>query len=221
MRTSGRYADDACLDPTEACCKVLSFSHDPPPLRRRLYPPNDLAMVRQFEAACHYGSMVERLAGLHGLLPSMIAGLGSRQSGWGLDFSPTGPEGSKDFVPRLHHTKQRQHPMPRDGAGFARGLMLLDYDRHDIARNGDWRDPEANINAACLTVIDYQHQLRRQTTLQGPGLLRASFAAFDCGIVGVWHALRQGLDVDHPTKGGNYGRDILLRAGFFQAHGWD
>lgn len=221
MHTSRRYADGPCLEPIETWCNVLPLHQHPQSPDRRAYQPDDPAMTRHIEAACHYGSMIERMAGLHGLLPSMIAALGSRQSGWGLDFSPAGPEGSKDFVPRLHGTKQRRHSMPTDGAGFARGLMLLDYDRHAIARGEDWRDPEANVNEACRAIIDYQHQLRRQTTLQGSGLRRASLAAFDCGLPDIWQSIRQGLDVDYATGGGNFGRDILMRASFFQAHGWD
>lgn len=183
--------------------------------------PFDPVMARHLEAACLYGAIIERVACRHGLLPSIIAGLGSRRSGWGLDLSPAGPEGSMDFIPRLHRTPERDQPLPADGAGFSRGLMLLDYDNHELARGRDWRDPEANINAACQMIVDYRRALRRETALRGPGLLRASFAAFNCGLRSVQQAIRDGLDVDHPTTDGDFGRDVLSRASFFQAHGWD
>lgn len=221
MLTSRRSGDDVFADLTRHRSNILSLQIDPSPPEKPKYPPDDPVMIRHIEAACSYGNIIERMAVLHGLLPSVIAGLGSRQSGWGLDLSPIGPDGSKDFVPRLHRTDQRQQTLPTDGAGFGRGLMLLDYDRVDLARNGDWRDPEANIEAACQAIGHYRRQLRQQTTLQGQGLLRASFAVFDCGIRPVQQAIRQGLDVDHPTKARSYGRDILERAGFFQAQGWD
>jgi hypothetical protein len=51
--------------------------------------------------------------------------------------------------------------------------------------------------------------------------MRAAFAAFDCGLEPVQLAVRQGQDVDSPTSSQDYGRDILERAGFFRAHGWD
>lgn len=152
------------------------------------------------------------MAGLLGLLPSMPADL---------DFSPSGPEGSKGFVPRLHRTEQHRHSMPGDGAGFTRGLMLLDYDHDDIARGQNWRDPEANINAVCQVMVDCQRQLRRRALFQRPGLLRASIAAFNCCILNLWQAIRQGLDVDHPSRGWNFGRDVLNRARFFQVRSWD
>jgi hypothetical protein len=33
--------------------------------------------------------------------------------------------------------------------------------------------------------------------------------------------VRHGLDIDFYTAGRDYSREILNRAGFFQAHGWD
>ncbi|MGH1478882.1 MAG: hypothetical protein ACRBM6_09220 [Geminicoccales bacterium] len=70
-------------------------------------------------------------------------------------------------------------------------------------------------------VVDVQRQLRRRTMLEGPGLLRASFAALDWRILNPWQAIRQGLDVDHPIQGGNFRRDVLNRVRFLQVHGWD
>lgn len=178
-------------------------------------------LTRHLEAACRYGSIIERVAVRHSLLPSLIAGFGSRQSGWGMDLCPAGPDGSTDFVPRLQPTAWRPTSLPPDGNGFARGLMQLDYDRHEMARNGPWNDAEANIDTACEFVSAYRSQLRRRTTLQGTGLLRAAFAAFESGIERVQRAIRQGLDVDSPTPRQRYGRDVMQRAGFFQAQGWD
>jgi hypothetical protein len=178
-------------------------------------------MISHVEAACRYGAVIERMAHRHGLLPSIIAGFGSRQSGWGIDLAPAGPEGCADFTPRLHRTDARLGTLPADGRGFVRGLMRLDYDRHELARSDAWRDPEANIDAACRAIADHRDHLRRRTTLQGTGLMRAAFAAFDCGLEPVQLAVRQGQDVDSPTSSQDYGRDILERAGFFRAHGWD
>ena len=52
-------------------------------------------------------------------------------------------------------------------------------------------------------------------------LLRAMLAAHNCGLDNVLRAARHGLDLDFYTAGRDYARDILNRAGFFEAHGWD
>ncbi len=218
IRLSAHYE---CAERTDEGSNILSIHHDPSPLCQQNHPPENPILIPHIEAACGYGSIIERVAMLYGLLPSIIAGFGSRQSGWGLGLSPAGPDGSTDFTPRLHRTSERQSVLPADGAGFARGLMQLDYDQHAIARGRGWQDPEANIAAACKSVVAHRAYLRKRTMLQGFGLLRAAFAAFDCGLEHVQHATRQGLDVDALTSNRDYGRDILERAGFFQAHGWD
>lgn len=221
MLTSRLPTDYECADLTNNRFNAFSIQRSPLTPSSNRYPPHHPTMTRHIEAACRYGGIIERVAVRYGILPSIIAGLGSRQSGWGLDLLPVGPDGCSDFAPRLHRTAERPGTLPEDGDGFARGLMQLDYDRHDIARSWDWRDPEANVEAACKAISDHRTHLRRQTTLQGFGLLRASLAAFDCGLERVQQAVRQGLDVDSPTTDRDYGRDILERAGFFQAHGWD
>ncbi len=200
----------------------IFFSHSrPTPLVQRRSPSGRSTLDQHVEAVCHYGGIIDRVAADCGLLPSVIAGFGSRQSGWGLDLSPLGPFGSTDFAPRHYRTGERQGVLPPDGDGFARGLMQLDYDEHDIARGREWQDPEANIVAACDAIVTNRAYLRKRTMLQGFGLLRAAFAAFDCGLEHVLHATRQGLDVDAVTTNQNFGRDVLERADFFQAHGWD
>lgn len=185
------------------------------------------AMARQLECACGLAAIIERVAARHGLLPSIIAGFCSRRSGLGLDLDPIGPEGTSDFAARALTTDERQAGLPPDGLGFARGLTGLDFDWHAAAREPDWRDPVKNIEAAVSLITGYRRTLRQRTTLQGDGLLRASFAAFECGFGRIEHAIRLGFDVDSPTlfwnKGNDQGcgQDVLLRAGFFQTEGWD
>ncbi len=185
------------------------------------------AMAAQLEIACRYGAVVERVAARHGLLPSIIAGFCSRRSGWGQDLSPNGVEGTRDLQPRMTLVEGRGSSLPPDGLGFERGLMALDFDLHPLAHDGPWRDPESNVDEAFALIAGYRTRLRRRTTLQGTGLLRASLAAFECGLERVERAVRQGQDVDTPTPGWNEirrqgcGRDVMVRAGFFQAEGWD
>ncbi|MEZ5930408.1 MAG: hypothetical protein R3F54_00340 [Alphaproteobacteria bacterium] len=183
-------------------------------------------MGEQLEIACRHGAVVERVAARYGVLPAVIAGFCSRRSGWGLALSPSGVEGTRDFVARPTTTDQRPSLLPPDGLGFARGLMGLDFDRHALAREADWRDPQHNIDAAFAVIAQTRTTLRRRTTLQGIGLLRAALAAFESGLEPVERALRLGLDVDSVSAGWmlgepGCGQDVLARAGFFRAKGWD
>ncbi|MGI9507881.1 MAG: hypothetical protein ACR2QJ_00860 [Geminicoccaceae bacterium] len=191
----------------------------PPPLCLK-------TLGEQLEIACRYGAMIERVAARHGFLPSVIAGFCSRRSSFGLDLSPVGVDGTRDDLPRASIVGVRATALPPDGHGFRRGLMGLDYDRHPLARGSRWRDPEQNVEAAFALIADYRTLLRRRTTLQATGLLRASFMAFECGFGRVQRTIRNGLDVDSPTEDRAYpgkgcGRDVLARAGLFQAEGWD
>jgi hypothetical protein len=49
----------------------------------------------------------------------------------------------------------------------------------------------------------------------------AALTAYNCGLDNVLRAVRYGLDLDFYTAGRDYAREILNRAGFFEAHGWD
>lgn len=183
------------------------------------------AMADQLEIACRHGAIVEWVAARHGFLPSIIAGFCSRRSGWGTTLSPNAVDGTRDTEPRVA-CELRDAALPPDGLGFLRGLMGLDHDRHKLARGPLWRDPEQNIETAFALIAGYRTVLRRQTTLQATGLLRASLTAFECGLERVQRAIRQGQDVDSPStgwalSGQGCGRDVLLRAGFFQGEGWD
>lgn len=182
---------------------------------------DDPRLWRDFEAAAGFGAEIEAAAGEFGLAPAVIVALGSRQSSWGRASVPEGPGGTRDFAPRPHLEAPRTGPLPPDGLGFARGLMGLDYDVHEAARSGRWAEPGANIAEACRLLSEARKILRRQTVLHSAGLLRGALAAFNCGLGNVLRAVRHGLDLDFYTAGRNYALEVLDRAGFFQAHGWD
>jgi hypothetical protein len=99
--------------------------------------------------------------------------------------------------------------------------MQLDYDAHEFARGGPWYEPDANVRHACEVLVEFRPVLRRQTVLRGAALLRAMLAAYNCGLDNVLRAARHGLDLDFYTAGRDYARDVLNRAGFFEAHGWE
>ncbi len=182
---------------------------------------DDPDLIEELVAAARYGGQIEAAATESGLPPAVIAGLGSRQSRWGLALKPRGADGSIDWMPRPFARPWRQDPLPPDGQGFGRGLLRIDYDACGFARTGDWRDPAANIRQGCTLLTDSKAVLRRRTVLHGRALLRAALAAYNCGIDNVLHAVRQGYDLDFYTSGRDYSRDVVNRAGFFQAHGWD
>lgn len=215
LRTDGMVGLEtwtALLDPRHpVCCDHLATSYplDHPELSEELVP------------AARYGALIETAATEIGLMPAVLAGLGSRQSRWGLALKPRGAEGTADMVPRPFTRPWRDQPLPVDGLGFGRGLLRIDYDTDAFARTGDWRDPAANIRQACQMVAEARALLRRRTVLHGRALLRAALAAYNCGTNNVLHAIRQGFDLDFYTSGRDYSRDVLNRAGFYQAHGWD
>jgi Putative peptidoglycan binding domain len=185
------------------------------------YPLDLPFLLEDLEAAARYGASIVAAAGHFGLAPAVIVGLGSRESRWGLALSPKGPTGSADRTPRPFLGPYRDRALPPDGHGFARGLMQLDYDAEEFARNGPWHEPDANVRQACTVLLEFRPVLRRQTVLRGAALLRAMLAAYNCGLDNVLRAARRGLDLDFYTAGRDYSRDVLNRAGFFEAHGWD
>ena len=200
----------ALLDPDTPC--------ERPPTT---YPLDHAILTEDLEAAARYGATIVAAAGHFGLPPAIIVALGSRESRWGLALSPKGPTGTADLTPRSFLGAHRDGPLPPDGRGFARGLLQLDYDAHEFARSGPWDEPDANVRYACEVLVECRPVLRRQTVLRGTALLRAMLAAGNCGLDNVLRAARHGLDLDFYTAGRDYSRDVLNRAGFFEAHGWD
>jgi hypothetical protein len=182
---------------------------------------SNAAMRAQFAEALKYKSFID--AGAQGIRvdSAVIAGIGSRESGWGLSTKPLGPAGTGDFAKRKFPTAFRTGPLPPDGGGYGRGLMQIDFDAFEFARTGTWQDPQANINAGCSVLKAALDLLGRKTTLTGNDLLAAAIAAYNCGAGNVLTAIRDGHPVDFFTTGRNYSGDVLNRSGFFQNMGWD
>jgi Putative peptidoglycan binding domain len=197
---------------------------DGPPPHDRLattYPLDHPIFLEDLEAAARYGATIVAAASSFGLPPAVIVALGSRESRWGLALSPKGPSGTNDFTSRPFTGPHRDGPLPPDDHGFGRGLMQIDYDGHAFARSGPWHEPDANVRYACEVLVEFRPALRRRTVLHGDALLRATLAAYNCGLDNVLRAARHGLDLDFYTAGRDYSREIQNRAGFFHAHGWE
>ncbi len=183
--------------------------------------PNDPSMTLHLREAEKYREIIMKAAHQYRFKPSVIAALGSRESGWGLALVPPGPHGTGDFAPRKYPTKHRPGSLPPDGKGFGRGLMQIDYDYHEFARSGNWQNPDENIFYGVRLLRNFLLVLKRKTGFTGTDLLRAALASFNAGPGRILKAIRERLDIDHYTTNRDYSADVLNRAGFFQQHGWD
>jgi hypothetical protein len=163
---------------------------------------NDASMLRQLEAAQQFRAFIEEGANQQGFPIAVIAGIGSRESHWGLLLNPPGPSGTGDF-------------------GHGRGLMQID-DRAfpQFTSTGKWKDPRENILFGCQVLADNRAFMQRKTNLQGKELIRAALAAYNSGPGNARRALLDRGDVDFFTANRNYGKDTLSRAGWFQLRGW-
>jgi len=185
------------------------------------YAVSDPDFIEELAEAAKYKSIIYDIAENRKIAPSIIAGIGSRESRWGLAQRPPGPEGTGDFVLREHISRHRTGPLPPDGLGFGRGLMQIDYDYHEFARTGNWRDPAENIDYAVKLLVNFLRIIERNCQLDKTNLLRAGIASYNAGPGRVLKALRRGLDIDYYTTGGNYSADIIKRAEFFRLNGWN
>lgn len=176
-------------------------------------------MTAQLNEAAKFRQFIDDAGTTSAISSALIAGIGSRESGWGLLLRPTGPGGTGDFAARRFPTAFRASALPPDG-GFGRGLMQIDFDAFEFARTGNWKDPQANIDFGCKVLKGNVDLLARKTSLQGSALFRAAIAAYNSGAGNVLQAIRDGRDIDFYTTGRNYSADVLNRAGFFQAAGW-
>ena len=209
---------------------------------------NHPSLLRQLQEAGKYKTIIEEAAQKFNFQSCIIAGLGSRESHWGLALFPPGPEGTGDFVPRIRTKPFRLTPLPPDGSGFGRGLLQIDYDYHEFARTGNWRDPRENIFYGCKLLFDNRNLLRlplhppalpsgipqgrdpvkghhpvqgqQRYKLNHHQLIRATLSAYNCGLGKVRKTIDRGFDIDFFTTGRNYSLDVLNRTGWFQLQGW-
>lgn len=182
-----------------------------------LYVQNNPHMYAQLRRATEWRNTVEAAAGHAGVDVSVILAIGSRESAWGLALIPEGPEGTGDFFPRKATKPWRRDALPADGGGFGRGLMQIDYDAHEFAREGDWQDPEKNIMYGADVLFRNIVHFRRKCM---DNWLAMSVAAYNCGPGNVMRAHNLGRDVDYYTSHRDYSRDVFSRAGWFQRYGW-
>ena len=213
--------DDGIAGPLTWAALLGEPAPDPDHTLSTTYPRNHRELGRHLEAAEGHRAAIRAAARAVGVAPAVVAGIGSRESGWGLLLKPAGPAGCGDATRRAHPKGDRPGGLPPDGLGFGRGLMQIDWDAHPFARGEDWKDPDQNIAYGCRVFENGRALLARKLGLEGPALLRAALAAYNCGPGNVLRALRDGRDCDFYTAHRDYGRDVLDRAGFFRLHGWE
>jgi len=184
------------------------------------YPSREAGLLAQLELANGLAVVVREEAAGIAVTAAVVAGIASRESGWGIALKPAGAAGTGDFAPRRFPTQFRTGPLPPDGGGFGRGLMQIDYDAQQFARSGNWKDPASNVREGCSILGSYRDLVQRKTSLAGTALLQAAVASYNCGPANVLRALQDGRDVDFYTAGRDYSHDVLDRAGWFQQHGW-
>ncbi|SRR6266545_4198772 len=185
------------------------------------FPPDHPGLLAELAQARKYKEVVNAAATAVAVPAYVLAGIGSRESGWGLRLKPRGPAGTGDFIPRRFPTRFRTGPLPPDGGGFGRGIMQIDYDAHPFARTGAWRRAKANIEYGARVLGGNRDFLKNKTNLTPEPLLRASIAAYNCGAGNVLRAIRDSRDLDYYTAGRNYSADVLNRGGWFGGQGWE
>jgi hypothetical protein len=183
---------------------AISYAPDDPELSAQLALINESYLLFITDAAISIA-----------VAPSLVAGIGSRESHWGRALLPRGPGGTGDFTPR------DDERLPPDASGFGRGLMQIDYDEHEFARTGNWADPEANVVYGCGVLRSCLEYMAAHAHLAGEGLVRASVAAYNCGPGTVAADVAAGRDPDTSTAHRNYSRDVVARATWFNAKGID
>jgi hypothetical protein len=176
----------------------------------------------ELDAALGYRSFIMSSASKFNLDPGIVAGIGSRESGWGTgsDMKPKGPGGTGDWAPR-HPKPPLRDTMPADRLGFGRGLMQADWDWSDFARTGAWADPAANIDFGC---DEFARDIKAFLShgFAAPDAERAAIAAYNHGVGGVLADIQHGgmAAVDAGTAHHNYSADVLARAAFYRDHGF-
>jgi soluble lytic murein transglycosylase-like protein len=99
--------------------------------------------------------------------------------------------------------------------------MQIDFDAHEFARTGNWRDPAENIKYGARVLSDNRDFfVRREPGLAGEKQLQVAIASYNAGAGNILRAIRDGRDIDFYTAGRDYSKDVLSRAGWFQIQGW-
>lgn len=169
---------------------------------RTSYAKWDKSLMRQMEAFKNYEHIVQKVSAKYEIPVAIIAGIGSRESHWGLALTPPGPGGTGD-------------------GGHGRGLMQVDDRWHvNFINSGKWADATENIIYGCAVLKNSMYLFeKRLGWTMSEKLLRAGIAGYNCGPSRALQAYNDGQDIDYYTTGRDYSRNVFERAGWFQLHG--
>ena len=182
------------LTPESTAATAMDFSTN--------FEANNSSLLKQLEAAMQFRTFIEEGSAEFNFPVAIIAGIGSRESHWGLALTPPEPAGTGDH-------------------GHGRGLMQIDDRSHaDFTNTERWKNPRDNILFGCKVLFDSRKTFERKTGLQGEKLLRGALAGYNAGPGNAVKTFQQGIDIDSFTTGHDYSKDVINRVGWFQLHGW-
>jgi Putative peptidoglycan binding domain/Transglycosylase SLT domain len=145
-----------------------------------------------------YEALIKSLASKFGLPAAIIAGIGSRESNWGLALVPQGPTGTGD-------------------GGHGRGLMQIDDGAFPAwIATGRWTDAHDNIQKGCEVLADNFDFFNNKLGNAGSLVQQAAIAAYNAGGGRVLQDILNGFSPDQSTAGHDYSRDVLDRAGWYR-----
>lgn len=102
--------------------------------------------------------------------------------------------------------------------GHAWGLMQINDIAHPT-RVAQWKregeSPFGNIDLGAAILAEARATLRK-AGYTGPALERAAIAAYNRGAGAILANRKAGRDPDYGTAGGDYSRNVLLRAAWFR-----
>lgn len=185
------------------------------------YKEDDFGLLADYKESKQYEAIVRMVHDETDVDIPIIWGIGSRESRWGRILKPAGAGGCGDYTKRKPKAGIRAGSLPPDGLGFGRGLMQIDYDSHEFARTGNWRDAESNIRYAIKDVLLVNVRYFKMKVPSVSESLRttAAIAAYNCGPGTVRKLLELGADVDKFTSHGNYSADVIARGHWFRDGG--
>ena len=180
------------------------------------FAPDNESLLRQLGVYEQYHPIVLEAAEKYNIDWPIVAGLGSRESHWGLSLKPKGPEGTGDF-------SLRQGSISPDGLGWGKGLLQIDSYWHEFARGEQWKIPRENIlygvSLLSKNILDFRKAAITRSEIQALGevdIMRSALAGYNAGMSAAKRAICAGRNIDSCTTGRNYSADVLNRAGWFQ-----
>jgi hypothetical protein len=205
LQSSKKLKTDGVVGPmTWALLLNKPMPLDPEKTFQTSYAKWDKNLLKQLDEFKKYEATVGQVALKYEIPPSIIAGLGSRESHWGLALNPVGPEGTGDH-------------------GHGRGLLQIDDRWHvPFVESGKWSNARDNIiygGAVLKNCMNFF--VKKAAWPMSYKLIKAGVAGYNCGPRRAWEGLQMGHGLDYYTTGRDYSSNVIERAGWFQLHGYE